>query len=72
MKKKNNIITHKDKSDEIRLNKFISETGFCSRREADKLIENRRVKIDGIVAETGMKVSKSNIVTIDNKSYKKY
>lgn len=70
MKKKNNIITHKDKSDEIRLNKFISETGFCSRREADKLIENRRVKIDGIVAETGMKVSKSNIVTIDNKVIK--
>ena len=70
MKNKNNIITHNDKSDEIRLNKFISETGFCSRREADKLIENRRVKIDGIIAETGMKVSKSNIVTIDNKVIK--
>ena len=70
MKKKNNIITHNDKSDEIRLNKFISETGFCSRREADKLIENRRVKIDGVIAETGMKVSKSNIVTIDNKVIK--
>lgn len=70
MKKQTNIITHKEKSDEIRLNKYISETGFCSRREADKLIENKRVKIDGVVAETGMKVSKSNVVTIDNKVIK--
>ncbi|WP_294342228.1 23S rRNA pseudouridine(2604) synthase RluF [uncultured Clostridium sp.] len=70
MKKQTNIITHKEKSEEIRLNKYISETGFCSRREADKLIENKRVKIDGVVAETGMKVSKSNVVTIDNKVIK--
>lgn len=70
MKKQTNIITHKEKSEEIRLNKYISETGFCSRREADKLIENKRVKIDGVVAETGMKVSKSNVVTIDNKIIK--
>ena len=70
MKKQTNIITHKEKSEEIRLNKYISETGFCSRREADNLIENKRVKIDGVVAETGMKVSKSNVVTIDNKVIK--
>ncbi|MBU5316833.1 23S rRNA pseudouridine(2604) synthase RluF [Clostridium bornimense] len=70
MKKQTNIITHKEKSEEIRLNKYISETGFCSRREADNLIENKRVKIDGVVAETGMKVSKSNVVTIDNKIIK--
>jgi 23S rRNA pseudouridine2604 synthase len=35
-----------------RLNKYISETGFCSRREADKLIEEGRVTINGIAPET--------------------
>lgn len=36
-----------------RLNKFISETGFCSRREADRLIEQGRVTINGKVPEMG-------------------
>jgi 23S rRNA pseudouridine2604 synthase len=38
-----------------RLNKFIGETGYCSRREADKLIEEGRVTINGIVPEMGTK-----------------
>ena len=58
------------KKDEVRLNKYISETGFCSRREADKLIEQGRVKIDGVKATTGMKVSKGQSVSIDGKSLK--
>ena len=33
---KKNIIVHNDRPDDIRLNKYISESGFCSRREADK------------------------------------
>lgn len=70
MKNINNIIIHTDKAEKIRLNKFISESGFCSRREADRLIENGRVKIDGIVAQTGMKVSNLNVITIDNKVIK--
>lgn len=41
----------------IRLNKFLSEAGVCSRREADRLIESGRVFVDGKRAETGMKVS---------------
>lgn len=65
------VISNKNKvRDEVRLNKYISETGFCSRREADKLIEQRRVKIDGVVATTGMKVSKGQSVSIDGKSLK--
>ena len=37
-----------------RLNKFISDTGFCSRREADKYIEDGRVTVNGIRPEMGV------------------
>ena len=50
-----------------RLNKYISETGFCSRREADKLIEEGRVTINGIVPEMGTKVSPEDEVRVDGK-----
>lgn len=50
-----------------RLNKFISETGYCSRREADKLIEEGRVTINGIVPEMGTKVSPDDEVRIDDR-----
>lgn len=65
------IVSNKNEiRDEVRLNKYISETGFCSRREADKLIEQGRVKIDGVKASTGMKVSKGQSVFIDGKPLK--
>lgn len=41
----------------IRLNKYLSEAGICSRREADRLIEAGRVTVDGVRAVPGMKVS---------------
>ena len=41
----------------IRLNKYLSEAGICSRREADRLIEAGRVTVDGVQAVPGMKVS---------------
>ena len=50
-----------------RLNKFIGETGFCSRREADKYIEEGRVTINGVVPELGTKVSPTDEVRIDGK-----
>jgi 23S rRNA pseudouridine2604 synthase len=50
-----------------RLNKFISETGFCSRREADRLIEQGRVTINGKVPEMGTKVFPGDDVQVDNK-----
>ena len=50
-----------------RLNKFIGETGYCSRREADKLIDEGRVTINGVVPELGTKVSPTDEVRIDGK-----
>lgn len=65
------IVSNKNEiRDEVRLNKYISETGFCSRREADKLIEQGRVKIDGVKATTGMKVSNGQSISIDGKPLK--
>jgi 23S rRNA pseudouridine2604 synthase len=52
---------------EIRLNKFLSEAGVCSRREADRLIESGQVTVDGKRAETGMKVTEANIVRVGKK-----
>lgn len=48
-----------------RLNKFISESGFCSRRGADKLIEQKRVTINGIQPELGTKVFEQDLVQVD-------
>jgi len=50
-----------------RLNKFIGETGYCSRREADKIIEEGRVTINGVVPELGTKVGPDDEVRIDGK-----
>ncbi|WP_411503330.1 23S rRNA pseudouridine(2604) synthase RluF [Brevibacillus centrosporus] len=49
----------------MRINKYISETGFCSRRESDKLIEAGRVTINGRMAELGSTVSPGDDVRID-------
>lgn len=51
----------------IRLNKFLSEAGVCSRREADRLIESGRVFVDGKRAETGMKVSSAQEIKVGKK-----
>lgn len=48
----------------VRLNKYISQSGICSRREADEYIENRKVKINGKVAETGAVVNPGDRVTL--------
>lgn len=50
-----------------RINKFLSETGFCSRREADKLIEQKRVSINGAIAEMGTKILDTDEVRVDGK-----
>ncbi|MBO6163691.1 MAG: pseudouridine synthase [Lachnospiraceae bacterium] len=46
----------------IRLNKYMSEAGFCSRREADRLIEAGKVTVDGKRAQTGMRVTDENVI----------
>lgn len=55
------------KEELIRLNKFLSEAGVCSRREADRLIEAGKVFVDGRRAETGMKISKEQEVKVGKK-----
>ncbi|WP_270167158.1 23S rRNA pseudouridine(2604) synthase RluF [Paenibacillus sp. SYP-B4298] len=49
----------------MRINKFISETGFCSRREADKLVEGGRVTINGVTAELGSQAEHGDDVRVD-------
>ncbi|MGH8052577.1 MAG: pseudouridine synthase [Stenotrophomonas sp.] len=49
----------------IRINKHIAETGFCSRREADRLISERRVTVNGIAAGTGAVVGEGDEVRVD-------
>ncbi|KJG39117.1 pseudouridine synthase [Photobacterium angustum] len=51
----------------VRLNKFISDTGYCSRREADKLIDQGRVTINGQKPEMGVRVMDNDDVLIDDK-----
>lgn len=49
----------------VRINKYISDYGFCSRREADKLIEDQRVTINNRIASPGDKVVENDNVRID-------
>lgn len=51
----------------IRLNKYLSDAGICSRREADRLIESGKVLVDGIPAEMGTKVTPDQTVVCDGK-----
>ena len=50
-----------------RINKYLSEVGYCSRREADKLIEAGRVTINGVIPEMGSKISQNDVVEVDGK-----
>jgi 23S rRNA pseudouridine2604 synthase len=49
----------------VRLNKYLSETGLCSRREADEWIAAGRVQVNGAVALLGTQVAESDVVTLD-------
>jgi 23S rRNA pseudouridine2604 synthase len=51
--------------EETRINKFLSEAGYCSRRAADKLIDAGRVKINGKIPEMGTKITTNDIVEVD-------
>ena len=65
-----NVISHGSSdglANEKRLNKYISESGFCSRRGADKLIEANRVTINGKLPELGTKVKTGDEVKVDGK-----
>ena len=53
-----------------RLNKYLSEVGYCSRRQADKLIEAGRVTINDLKPEMGVKVQPTDIIKVDGKLIK--
>lgn len=50
-----------------RINKYLSEAGYCSRRAADKLIEEGRVTINGVVPKMGTKIAAGDEVRVDGK-----
>ena len=56
------------KTEPVRLNKYLSEAGVCSRREADRLIESGRVTVDGQKAQTGMKITPGQVVRVGKKT----
>ena len=56
---------------ETRINKYLSEVGFCSRIEADKLLEQGRITINGKKPELGTKVSDADEICVDGKNIKK-
>ncbi len=63
------IIKHQQKTT-YRLNKYISDQGYCSRREADRLIEQGLVFVNGVKAVIGMQVSDDDVIKINNKVLK--
>ena len=57
-----------DPNEQMRLNKFMSNSGICSRREADEFIQQGLVKVNGqVVTELGTKISHSDVVEYDDK-----
>ena len=54
-----------------RVNKYLSEVGYCSRREADRLIEERKVAINGEIIEIGTKIKEGDYVEVEGKRIEK-
>jgi 23S rRNA pseudouridine2604 synthase len=52
---------------ETRLNKYLSEVGYCSRREADRLIEEGRITVNGKLPELGLKVTDDDEIRVNGK-----
>ena len=58
-------------TENIRINKYLSSAGICSRREADRLIEEKRVLVDGKPAVQGMQVEDFQEIKVDGKAIKR-
>ncbi len=65
-----NIIEHIDKKENLRINKFLSESGYCSRREADRLVSSGQVIVNNQVASIGMVISINDDVVVNGKLIK--
>ena len=57
--------------EKTRINKYLSEVGFCSRREADKMLEQARITVNGVIPEMGTKVSEEDEIIVDGISIRK-
>ncbi len=55
----------------MRLNKYLSEHGVCSRREADRLIKGGRVLVDGKTAVLGQMIEEGQLIEVDGKAVEK-
>ena len=58
-------------AEEVRINKYLSQLGFCSRRAADKLIDQGRITVNGVKPEMGTKVLPGDDVKVDGKTVSK-
>ena len=54
-----------DSIEKVRINKFLSEIGYCSRREADKLINSKKVFVNGKIVPVGTKILPSDKIEIN-------
>ena len=55
----------------IRLNKYLSDIGVCSRRAADRLAQEGRITVNGTAAEPGMRVTPQDVILVDGKPVRK-
>ena len=55
----------------MRINKYLSECGVCSRREADRLIDQGRVTVNGLPAQAGMQAEEQDLVCVDGKEIRR-
>ncbi|WP_310604607.1 23S rRNA pseudouridine(2604) synthase RluF [Anaerosporobacter sp.] len=69
MKKK--PVIEKDIQEGIRVNKYLSDCGICSRRQADRYVEEGRIQVNGEVAVMGTKIFQGDVVKFDNKTISK-
>lgn len=66
-KRTKSLIENRQKEEAVRINKYLSDAGICSRREADKYISEGKVTINGVIAVMGSKVQTEDTVMLDNK-----
>ncbi len=70
-KRTKKLIENRQQEDEIRVNKYLSDAGICSRREADKYISEGKVTIDGVTAVMGTKIKAGQVVRLEGKAVSK-
>ncbi len=51
----------------VRLNKYLSDMGICSRREADRMVEEGRIRVNGLHPEMGQKVTDRDVITVNGR-----